>query len=83
MKTKHDTVDGSEIPNNHLGCFQNPMNTRISTTIQLVIAGFLNHQYVAKYKVSPQQTVKNFLQVEKAFGCLGYPTILLLTIMPK
>ena len=83
MTTKHDTVDGSEIPNNHLGCFQNPMNTGISTTIQLVIAGFLNHKYVAKYNASPQETVKSFLQVEKAFGYLGYPTTLLLTIIPK
>ena len=28
-----DTVDGSEIPNNHLGCFiSNPVNHGISTT---------------------------------------------------
>ena len=26
------TVDGSEIPNNHLGCFFNPVNNGISTT---------------------------------------------------
>ena len=41
MKT---TVDGSEIPNNHLGCKKNPVNSGISTTNLNWLAGFLNHQ---------------------------------------
>ena len=37
----HDKVDGSEIPNNHLGCFWNPVNNVINYQPQLVLAGFL------------------------------------------
>ena len=39
VSSRVDTVDGSEIPNNHLGCIPNPMSTRISTTS--TGAGFL------------------------------------------
>ena len=33
-----------EIPNNHLGCFWNPINNGLNYQPQLVSAGFLNHQ---------------------------------------
>ena len=42
-KAHVSTVDGTEIPNNHLRCI-NPVNTGINYQPQLVIAGFLNHQ---------------------------------------
>ena len=38
------TVDGSEIPNNHLGCMKPVVNNGINYQPQLVNAGFLNHQ---------------------------------------
>ena len=46
------TVDGSEIPNNHLGCDRNPVNDGIKYQPQLVffLAGFrTNHTTVLAF----------------------------------
>jgi len=46
-----DTVDGSEIPNNHLECKENTVNNGITYQPQLVIGGFLNHPLVLVQKL--------------------------------
>ena len=78
------TVDGSEIPNNHLGGDWNLVNNRItylSLKPQLVNAGFLNHQqhrffYIlrllqGKTNILPGANYRCFFEIVLGFQGLG------------
>ena len=72
-------VDGSEIPNNHLGCKKTPCKEwDFNYQPQLVIAGFLNHQQYLEVEstkaICKSTSLPDFLhifysQVEPLGGC--------------
>ena len=61
------TVDGSEIPNNYLGCIRSPVNDGIFT-ISTGSLGFLNHQQ----KDLSLESVKSWF-FEGRYGSLVLP----------